>query len=330
MERKTPDIQALSEAILKGDRIALSRGITLVESRHPDHRTLANQLVRNCIHAAGNAKRIGISGAPGVGKSTFIESFGKQIIQSGSKIAVLAVDPSSPVSKGSILGDKTRMDWLSRNGNAYIRPSPAGDTLGGVARSTREAIVLCEASGFDYVIVETVGVGQSETAVRNLVDFFVLLLLPGAGDDLQGIKKGIVEMADIIVINKADGENMPAVKKAIGFYASALHLLPMKHVNWQVPVMSCSALFDTGMEKVLQKVAEYFAKIGSFVTENRQHQSKYWLKESVLEKLQEHFFSQESVALSFSDMEQKVENGHIQPFEAADQIFAIYLDALKK
>lgn len=330
MERKAIDINALSEAILNGDRIALSRGITLVESRHPDHRSDANELVRKCLSAAGKAKRIGISGAPGVGKSTFIESFGRQVISLGSKVAVLAVDPSSPISRGSILGDKTRMAWLSTNENAYIRPSPAGDTLGGVARATREAIILCEAAGFDHVVVETVGVGQSETAVKNLVDIFVLLLLPGAGDDLQGIKKGIVEMADIIVINKADGENMRAVNKAIGFYASALHLLPLKYEHWQVPVMSCSALFDTGMEKVLQKVMEYFTKIGSFVTENRQQQAKYWLKESVLEKLNQHFYSQESVSNAFKDMEKKVENGLIQPFEAADQIFAIYLDALKK
>ncbi len=245
-----PSADELVHAILAGDITALSRAITLVESKNPDHMEKANQVIKKCLPHANKSIRIGITGVPGVGKSTFIESFGKLLTDNGKKVAVLAVDPSSGISKGSILGDKTRMEDLVKEKNAFIRPSPSGESLGGVARKTRETIILCEAAGFDTIIIETVGVGQSETAVHSMVDFFLLLKLAGAGDELQGIKRGIIEMADAIAINKADGDNLKRANLAKLEFNRALHLYPDKESEWKPKVMLCSAIKKTGIDEI--------------------------------------------------------------------------------
>ena len=249
--------------IRKGDRSILSRAITLIESDNPKHKKKSDRLISSCLPHSGKSFRLGITGVPGVGKSTFIEAFGSMLIKTNYKVAVLAIDPSSVKSKGSILGDKTRMATLSSNKNAFIRPSPAVNTLGGVARKTRESIVLCEAAGYDFIIVETVGVGQSEVAVKSMVDFFLLLLLPGAGDELQGIKRGIVEMADMLVINKADGELKNISKRAKLDYKNALHLFPPTDSNWDVPVLTCSAVEKTGLDNIQELLENYQNKDGS-------------------------------------------------------------------
>ncbi|MEQ3690211.1 MAG: methylmalonyl Co-A mutase-associated GTPase MeaB, partial [Flavobacterium sp.] len=238
--RKQPSATELVDAILKGDKTALSRAITLVESTNVSHLEKATEVIQGCLPHANKSVRIGITGVPGVGKSTFIEAFGKHLTSLGKKVAVLAVDPSSSISHGSILGDKTRMEELVKDENAFIRPSASGDSLGGVARKTREAIILCEACGFDTIVIETVGVGQSETAVHSMVDFFLLLKIAGAGDELQGIKRGIMEMADAIVINKADGDNMAKAKLAKTEFNRALHMFPAKKSGWMPKVTTCS------------------------------------------------------------------------------------------
>ncbi|MEM7036145.1 MAG: methylmalonyl Co-A mutase-associated GTPase MeaB, partial [Bacteroidota bacterium] len=249
--------QAYIQGILDGHRPTLSRAITVIESTLESDRALAREILEGCQPHAGGSFRLGITGVPGVGKSTFIEAFGMHVLEKGHQVAVLAVDPSSQRTHGSILGDKTRMEQLSRAPGAYIRPSPARGSLGGVARSTRETILLCEAAGFDFLIVETVGVGQSEIAVHGMVDFFLLLMLAGAGDELQGIKKGIMEMADSIVINKADGENKLRAKEARGEYQKALHLFPRSKTGWQPKVMTCSALEENGIPEVLELLLRY-------------------------------------------------------------------------
>ncbi len=258
LRKKQPTAEELVTGILKGDKTALSRAITLVESNNPSHLEKANTVINACLPYADNSVRIGITGVPGVGKSTFIEAFGKHLTGLGRKVAVLAVDPSSSLSHGSILGDKTRMVELVKDENAYIRPSASGETLGGVARKTREAIILCEACGFDTIIIETVGVGQSETAVHSMVDFFLLLKIAGAGDELQGIKRGIMEMADLIVINKADGDNIKKAKLAKTEFNRALHLFPAKSSGWQPKVTTCSAITHEGIADVWQTISEYF------------------------------------------------------------------------
>ena len=240
--KKIVDTDTLIASILKKDITALSRSITLVESKNKKHKAQANTILKKCLPHANNSIRIGITGVPGVGKSTFIEAFGKHLTSLGKRVAVLAIDPSSTITKGSILGDKTRMEALVKDRNAFIRPSASGNSLGGVARKTRESIILCEAAGFDVIIIETVGVGQSETTVHSMVDFFLLLKLAGAGDELQGIKRGIIEMADAIVINKADGENIKAAKMAKVEFNRALHLYPSKASDWSPKVTLCSAL----------------------------------------------------------------------------------------
>ncbi len=248
--KSQPSTDELINAILVGDITALSRAITLIESKNPEHLQKANEVIKKCLPHANKSIRIGITGVPGVGKSTFIESFGKHLTKRGKKVAVLAVDPSSTITKGSILGDKTRMEDLVKDKNAFIRPSPSGDSLGGVARKTRETIILCEAAGFDTIIIETVGVGQSETAVHSMVDFFLLLKLAGAGDELQGMKRGIIEMADAIAINKADGDNLNKANLAKIEFKRALHLYPEKESEWQPKVVLCSAIEKTGIDEI--------------------------------------------------------------------------------
>jgi LAO/AO transport system kinase len=329
--RPTPSVSDYVDGILRGDRVVLSQAITLVESTRRDHQLLAQAIIEACLpHAAARKTvRIGITGTPGVGKSTFIEAFGTYITENtegGQQVAVLAIDPSSQMSRGSILGDKTRMLHLSANPKAFIRPSPAGDSLGGVARKTRESIVLCEAAGFDTIIVETVGVGQSETAVHSMTDFFLLLLLPGAGDDLQGIKRGIVEMADLVAVNKADGDREKSARQAQVFYKNALHLLPMKDSLWTPQVLTCSALSKKGIADIWNLILDYqkFTLENNFFHEHRKAQSKYWLMESIESNLKKRFFDTPSVSAAFSDIEQSVLDGKLSPFLAAERLLNLF------
>ena len=267
--------------ILAQNRVLLSRAITLVESKLVADRKQARSIVEGCLPHSGRSFRLGITGVPGVGKSTFIESLGIQLIEQGHRVAVLTVDPSSQLSRGSILGDKTRMQQLSTHPKAFIRPSPAGQSLGGVAAKTRELILLCEAAGFDFIIVETVGVGQSEVAVHALTDFFLLLLLPGGGDELQGIKRGIVEMADMIAVNKADGDQKMAARKAKVAYQRALHLFPAKPSNWVANAMTCSALEGEGISTVIENIHQYQELIteNGYFNQHRQEQAIHWFRQ---------------------------------------------------
>ena len=275
--------------ILKGNITFLSKAITLVESTNANHQKKANEILEKCLPFSNNAIRIGITGVPGVGKSTFIEAFGKHLTKKGHKVAVLAVDPSSSINKGSILGDKTRMEQLVTDKNAFIRPSPSGTSLGGVAQKTRESIILCEAAGFDTIIIETVGVGQSETVVHSMVDFFLLLKLAGAGEELQGIKRGIIEMADAIVINKADGDNAKNAKIAKVEFNRALHLYPLKESKWQPKVITASALENLNIDKVDEMIGEYLelTKNNNYFTEKRNEQNTYWLLSTINQQLKD-------------------------------------------
>ena len=277
----------LAQEILKGNITALGQAITLVESTLPEDEKIAQKLLGACLLKSGNSIRIGITGVPGVGKSTFIETFGKLLTSQGKKVAVLAIDPTSERTKGSILGDKSRMHQLSSDKNAFIRPSPNSGTLGGVANKTRESIILCEAAGFDIILIETVGVGQSETTVNNLVDFFLLLMLAGAGDELQGIKRGIMELAHALVITKADGDNCQKAKNAGLEYKSALHLFPAMENGWTPQVSTCSALENTGVEQILETITKFDAQMLSsgWKIKNRKDQNNYWLHLKVKEEL---------------------------------------------
>jgi LAO/AO transport system kinase len=328
--RPTPSVSAYLDGILRGDRVVLSQAITLVESTRRDHQLLAQAIIAGCLpHAAARKTiRIGITGTPGVGKSTFIEAFGTHITEGDVQVAVLAIDPSSQMTRGSILGDKTRMLQLSANPKAFIRPSPAGDSLGGVARKTRETIVLCEAAGFDTIIVETVGVGQSETAVHSMTDFFLLLLLPGAGDDLQGIKRGIVEMADLVAVNKADGDREKLARQAQVFYKNALHLLPMKGSQWTPQVLTCSALSKLGIADIWSLILDYqkFTLDNNFFNNHRAAQSKYWLTESIESNLKKRFLEDPSVSAAFGDIEQAVLDGKLSPFLAAERLLDLFFN----
>ncbi len=318
--KKTPTVEELTHDILLGKSAALSRGITLIESTAPKHQEKARLLIKNCLPHANQSVRIGITGVPGVGKSTFIESFGTLLTSLGRKVAVLAVDPSSSLSKGSILGDKTRMEELVKNPNAYIRPSASGDSLGGVARKTREAIILCEAAGYDTIIIETVGVGQSETAVHGMTDFFLLLKLAGAGDELQGIKRGIMEMADTIVINKADGENIKAAQRAQTEFNRALHLYPEKESGWTPKVLTCSSLTNEGIQEVFQVTQDYFkrTKENGFFQKRRREQNKFWLLQTIENRLKSDFFSQSKVKKELERQLSLLDKNETTPFEAAD------------
>jgi LAO/AO transport system kinase len=315
---------ALAAAILAGDRRALGQGITLVESAHPGDREPANQLLQILAPRAGQSIRIGISGVPGVGKSTFIEAFGNHVIDQGHRMAVLAVDPSSALSGGSILGDKTRMETLSRRLEAFIRPSPAGRTLGGVTRHTRETLLLVEAAGFDVVLVETVGVGQSETAVADMTDLFLLLLLPGGGDELQGIKRGIVELADIIVVNKADGELSAAAQRSAADYRNALRFLRARSLHWEVPVETCSALEGRGVDHIWQLIGKFRATMSANgeLARHRAEQSRQWLWTETAEAVVARLREDPAVAARLQTLEQSVMRGEISPRVAAEELAA--------
>lgn len=320
--KKQPSVNEFVEKILAGDITFLSRAITLVESTNSKHQEKANQILDACLPYANKSVRIGITGVPGVGKSTFIESFGKHLTSLGKKVAVLAVDPSSSINKGSILGDKTRMEQLVTDENAFIRPSPSGTSLGGVAQKTRESIILCEAAGFDTIVIETVGVGQSETAVHSMVDFFLLLKLAGAGDELQGIKRGIIEMADAIVINKADGDNAKNAKLAKVEFNRALHLYPPKDNGWQPQVMVSSALHNQGIDAIYTMINNYIsnAKKNSFFDKKRKNQNEYWLLETINQQLKDNFYNNPEIKKQLKIEIENLEKGTTTPFNAAKRL----------
>ncbi|TGD59289.1 methylmalonyl Co-A mutase-associated GTPase MeaB [Flavobacterium humi] len=329
--KKIPTADDLVNGILAGDKTALSRAITLVESTSAAHLEKANDVIKACLPHANKSVRIGITGVPGVGKSTFIEVFGTFLTNLGKKVAVLAVDPSSSISHGSILGDKTRMEELVRNENAFIRPSASGESLGGVARKTRESIILCEACGFDTILIETVGVGQSETAVHSMVDFFLLLNLAGAGDELQGIKRGIMEMADAIVINKADGDNIKRARLAKTEYNRALHLFPMKNSGWSPKVTTCSALANEGIEEVWQTISDYFSltRANGYFDKKRNEQNQYWLLETINEQLKTNFYNHPEIQKLLEENKKAVQNSEISPFAAARHLLDLYQNNTK-
>lgn len=321
-----PSAAALLKGILKGDTTALSRGITLIESHNITHKAKANTLIESCLEHQKPSIRIGITGVPGVGKSTFIETLGTYLTTLGKKVAVLAVDPSSSLSKGSILGDKTRMDGLVKNPNAFIRPSAAGDSLGGVARHTRETITLCETAGYDVILIETVGVGQSETAVHSMVDFFLLLKIAGAGDELQGIKRGIIEMADAIIINKADGTNLTAAKLAKEEFKRALHFYPAKASGWTPKVAVCSAIENTGIDaawSIITKCIDHLKKEGYF-TKKRQEQNTFWLLQSIGNQLKDQFFEDEQIATELKTQLELISKNKRSPFAAAEYLLSLH------
>ncbi len=323
----TADIAALCDDVMKGDRRALARAITLVESTRPDHRSQAVDLLERLAPAAGKSVRLGITGIPGAGKSTFIEAFGLHLTGLGHRVAVLAVDPSSPRTGGSILGDKTRMEELSRHPDSFIRPSPSGGTLGGVARRTREALLVCEAAGFDVVIVETVGVGQSETAVSEMVDMFLLILVPGGGDDLQGIKKGVVELADLLLINKADGDLAQAAERAERDYASALHLLVPPHPGWTPRVLKVSALEGKGMDEVWKAIEAYRAALGQAdIAAKRAGQAVAWMWHAILDELKERFSTHPKIAPRLKDLERQVAQGNANPQGTAQDLLKTFFE----
>lgn len=324
--RKSATAEELVQGIIKGNITDLSRAITLVESTNPEHLTKANEVINGCLPHANQSVRIGITGVPGVGKSTFIEAFGKHLTSLGKKVAVLAVDPSSTISHGSILGDKTRMEELVKDKNAYIRPSASGETLGGVARKTRETIILCEAAGFDTIIIETVGVGQSETAVHSMVDFFLLLKISGAGDELQGIKRGIMEMADAIVINKADGDNIKKAKLAKTEFNRALHLFPAKKSGWMPTVSTCSAITKEGIDDVWKTISNYLelTQSNAYFQEKRQEQNQYWMMETINEQLKNQFYTHPEIAKLLDEKKKAVQNNEISPFAAAMELLSTY------
>jgi LAO/AO transport system kinase len=316
----------LAHRLTAGDRRALARSITLAESTRADRRAEAAALLDAVLPATGGAVRVGISGTPGAGKSTFIDELGSHLTAAGHRVAVLAVDPSSRRSGGSIMGDKTRMERLARDPAAFIRPSPSGGTLGGVARRTREAVFLCEAAGFDVVLVETVGVGQSETVVADMVDCFVLVVAPGGGDELQGIKRGIMELADVIVVNKADGDLMPAARRAVADHRQAAHLLRPKHPGWTVPVLPVSALHGTGVDEVWAEVETFEAHMtgGGGLDRLRAEQSVAWLWAEVQERLLDAFRRDARVAKRLAGVEADVRAGRVSPTSAARELLAAH------
>jgi len=325
--KKRLSADAYIEGILAGNRVVLSQAITLIESTaHQDIET-AGKIIERCLPYSGNSIRIGITGVPGVGKSTFIEAFGKYVTSIGKKLCVLAVDPSSEISKGSILGDKTRMEELSIDPNAFIRPSPSGLTLGGVARKTRETIILCEAAGFDAIIIETVGVGQSETVVKSMVDFFLLLMLSGAGDELQGIKRGIMEMADALIITKADGDNIAKATAAKALYKSALQLFPKNENEWRPPVDTCSVFLQDSIEKIWQIVSDFekHTKANSFFLKHRTEQSVKTFYDWMNDMLKEHFYSNKAIENKIDNLISEIREGKISPYQAGTKLVQGYL-----
>lgn len=314
--------QEYIQGILAGDRVILSRAITIIESNLESDKLLAKQIVQEILPQAGNSIRIGITGVPGVGKSTFIEAFGKYLITQGKKVAILSIDPSSQRSKGSILGDKTRMEELANLNDAYIRPSASGDTLGGVANKTGETMLLCEAAGYDVVLIETVGVGQSETAVHGMTDFFLLLMLSGAGDELQGIKKGIMEMADMVVINKADGDNIRMSEMARIQYQNALHIFPQSESGWSPVVSTASAIKNMGISNVWDEITKFKKLVESngYFLKNRNHQQIQWMYNNINEELKQLFYGSKNISTKLKVLEQHIVNSKISPVKAAQKI----------
>lgn len=327
MRRPLPDTGELADLVRSGDTMWLARAITLVESRKPAHRQAAADLLTALMPDTGRADRIGLTGVPGVGKSTFIDQFGINLTGEGRKVAVLAVDPSSSRTGGAILGDKTRMDRLATDPNAFVRPSPAGGSLGGVARATRESILLCEAAGFDVVLVETVGVGQSETTVSEMVDIFVVLMLAGAGDELQGIKRGVLELADLIAVNKADGDNLKRARLAAADYRRAIRLMTPASPNWRPPVLTCSALTNDGLAKIWEQIVEHRDKLTATGerAERRQRQQIGWMWSLIGDRLLDEFRDSPKVAARLAQMEASVLAGEVPPAVAADQLLATFL-----
>ena len=319
------------EGILKGNVTILGQAVTLVESTVPEHQAIAQEVIEKCLPYSGNSVRVGISGVPGAGKSTSIDEFGIHVWkEKGGKLAVLAIDPSSERSKGSILGDKTRMEKLSVHPDSFIRPSPSAGSLGGVARKTRETIILCEAAGFDKIFVETVGVGQSETACHSMVDFFLLIQLAGTGDELQGIKRGIMEMADGIVINKCDGDNVERCQLAATQFRNALHLFPMPESGWTPQVLTYSGFYAYGIKEVWDMIYQYidFVKANGYFDHRRAEQAKYWMYETINEHLHNSFYQNKTIADMIPGVEANVLNGQCTSFVAAKQLVDAYFALL--
>ena len=319
------------ERIIKGDVTMLWRAVTLVESINPEHEPIAQEVIEKCLPYSGNSRRIGITGVPGAGKSTSIDVFGLHVLKDGGKLAVLAIDPSSERTKGSILGDKTRMEKLSVHPNAFIRPSPSAGSLGGVARKTRETIVLCEAAGYNNIFVETVGVGQSETAVHSMVDFFLLIQLAGTGDELQGIKRGIMEMADGIVINKCDGDNIDRARLAQAQFRSALRLFPPTASGFQPEVLTYSGYYEIGIAEVWEMIDRYFAfvKENGYFEKKRHEQARYWMYETIDTRLRNNFYNNPDVADMLGDLEKQVLGNRLSSFIAAGKVLDFYYNKSK-
>ena len=331
VKRQELSVNDYVEGILQSNITILSQAVTLVESVKYEHQAIAQEVIEKCLPYSGNSVRIGISGVPGAGKSTSIDVFGLHVLAKGGKLAVLAIDPSSERSKGSILGDKTRMEQLSVHPDSFIRPSPSAGSLGGVARKTRETIILCEAAGFDKIFVETVGVGQSETAVHSMVDFFLLIQLAGTGDELQGIKRGIMEMADGIIINKADGSNIEKAKLAATQFRNALHLFPAPESGWIPQVLTYSGFYNIGVKEVWDMVYEYidFVKNNGYFDYRRNEQSKYWMYESINEQLKDSFYNNEKIKSMLGNMERQVLNSSLTSFVAARKLLDTYHEELR-
>lgn len=331
-KKKILSVNDFVEGILSGNITILSQAVTLVESVKAEHQVIAQEVIEKCLPYSGNSVRVGISGVPGAGKSTSIDVFGLHVLKKGGKLAVLAIDPSSERSKGSILGDKTRMEQLSVHPDSFIRPSPSAGSLGGVARKTRETIVLCEAAGFDKIFVETVGVGQSETAVHSMVDFFLLIQLAGTGDELQGIKRGIMEMADGIIINKADGNNIDKAQLAATQFRNALHLFPTPDSGWTPQVLTYSGFYNLGVKEIWDMVDDYinFVKDNGYFHYRRNEQSKYWMYESINEHLRDSFYQNEKVKAMLQQKEQAVLGADLTSFVAAKELLDIYFNDLKQ
>lgn len=330
-KRTIYSVEGYVQGILDGNIGILSQAITLIESSKHEHQLVAQEIIEKCLPYSGKSVRIGITGVPGAGKSTFIDAFGKHVTAKGHKLAVLAIDPSSERSKGSILGDKTRMEDLAVDPHAYIRPSPSAGSLGGVARKTRESLILCEAAGFDTILIETVGVGQSETAVHSMVDFFLLIKIAGAGDELQGIKRGIMEMADAISINKADGNNIQKAKLARVQFENALHLFPESPSGWIPKVLTCSSTEKTGIDTIWDNIMDYcvHTKENGYFHQRRSEQAKYWMYETINEQLRDRFYQLNQIKEQIPEYENKVLNDEMSSFVAAYKLLNVYFNDMK-
>lgn len=323
VKRKVMTSQEYIDGILRGDIVVLGQAITLVESALDSHKVMAEEILAGCLPHSGNSVRVGITGVPGAGKSTFIEAIGGRVVDGGRKLAVLAIDPSSQRSKGSILGDKTRMETLTQNRNVFIRPSPSGSSLGGVARKTRETMILCEAAGFDTIFIETVGVGQSETAVHSMVDLFLMVQISGAGDELQGIKRGIMEMADMVVINKADGNNYERAALTKAQIENALLLFPMPESGMRPKVFMASSIEGTGLDELWSGVNDFLVGTRNFEG-NRARQARYWMYETIDDGLRGGFYGDERIVECLRELEGAVERSEVSPFSAAHQLLGMY------